>query len=100
MAPGSSMANTSFLRDAFEYYKVPVYTSAKTRKITENSVEFEKEGGTIETLPADTVVTSVGYLTGAPFEAGEHIHIIGDANKIANLMKAVWDANDLAVELC
>ena len=43
---------------------------------------------------------TVGYLTGAPFEAGEHVHIIGDADKVANLMKAVWDANDLAVELC
>ena len=30
----------------------------------------------------------------------DYVHIIGDADKIANLMKAVWDANDLAVELC
>lgn len=32
IAPGTSAANTSFLRDAFVYYKVPVYTSAQGRQ--------------------------------------------------------------------
>lgn len=100
MVPGSCMANTSFLRDAFEFYKVPIYTGAKTRKICKDAVEIEKEDGSIETLQADTVVTSVGYNTGTSFEAGEHVHIIGDADRVANLMKAVWDANDLAVSIC
>lgn len=97
--PGSCMANTSFLRDAFDYYKVPVYTNAKTLRIAENCIEIEKEDGNVECLKADKVVTSVGYVAGTKFEASGHVHTIGDAEKIANLMKAVWDANELVVKL-
>jgi 2-enoate reductase len=47
IAPGSSMANTSFLRDAFEYYHVPIYTSAKTVSADETSLTILDETGVL-----------------------------------------------------
>ena len=92
------MANTSFLRDAFEYYNVPIYTSAKTLEIGKDHVLIETENGTLKTIEADHVITSIGYIQGNDFESGELVHVIGDAEHIANLMNAVWSANDLVLK--
>lgn len=99
IAPGSCMANTSYLRDAFDYYKVPVYVSGTTEKITEDAVEIVMEDGTHKVLPADTTVVSIGYINGIPFDMAEseHIHVIGDAEKVSNLLGAVKAANDLVI---
>lgn len=31
--------------------------------------------------------------------ASKHIHLLGDVNQVANLKKAIWDANDLVLKL-
>lgn len=102
IAPGSCMANTSFLRDAFEFYNVPIYTSAKTLSADENSLTILTEDGTEVKLPADVVVQSIGFKKGIPFEIHEgadNIHVIGDSAKIANLLNAVHTAYDLAMSI-
>ena len=84
IAPGSSMANTSFLRDAFEYYHVPVYTSAKTLKADERSITIVEENGTEVCLKADVVVQSIGFKQGIPFDISkkyDNVHVIGDSAK-------------------
>ena len=100
IAPGSSMANTSFLRDAFEYYKVPIYTSAKTVSADESSLTIIDEAGNEIRIPADVIVQSIGFKRGLPFEVPEgadHVHVIGDAKKISNLLNAVHSAYKLAM---
>lgn len=99
--PGSCMANTSYLRDAFDYYKVPVYTSAEVIKIQPNYVEIRNEKKEKVYLDADVVVASIGYRNGNPFikEEQEHIHTVGDAYSIGNLKSAIWRANDIAITL-
>ena len=102
IAPGNSMANTSFLRDAFDYYKVPVYVSTKVVSADEKSVKMITEDGSELCIPADTVVQAVGFVQGLPFDLPEdksHVHVIGDARKIANLLNAVHNAYDLAKSL-
>lgn len=96
--PGVCMANTSFLRDAFEFYKVPIYTSAKIKRINKDSVLVELANGENVQLSADTVITSIGYLSGNEFAQKENVHVIGDADHIANLMNAVWQANNLMIQ--
>ena len=96
--PGVCMANTSYLRDAFEYYQVPVYTSAKIMQINENSIIIEQENGELKGLFADKIITSIGYLSGSEFSDKENVHVIGDAEHVANLMNAVWQANDLIIQ--
>lgn len=102
IAPGSSMANTSFLRDAFEYFKVPIYTSAKTLKADESSITILSEDGKEVKIPADVIVQSIGFKRGYPFdipEDSDNVHTIGDAEKISNLLNAVHTAYKLAMSI-
>ena len=94
---GSSMANTSYLRDAFEFYGVNVYTDTTVSEIKENSVVIQKEGKT-EELASNTTIVSIGYINGTDFEVGENVHVIGDADKVSNLYRAIVQANDLVLE--
>ena len=97
--PGSCMANTSFLRDAFKFYNVPIYTLAKTIAILPDAVFIENNNGHKKQLNCDTIVTSIGYVNEKSFEKKNNVHIIGDADKVANLKHAIWQANDLAVRI-
>lgn len=98
---GSSMANTSFLRDAFKFYKTDIYLSASVTEIDKDRIKIKKEDGTVEERKADLVIASIGYSQGIPFavKKDKHVHIIGDANHVSTLMNAVWQANDLAIKL-
>ena len=105
---GVCMANSNFLRDAMRYYEVPVYLESKTLAIENGAVKVEtKEGRTIS-VPADDVVVSIGYNAGNPFFTEEqkkkkqypkNVHVIGDADNVANLMKAIYYANNLVLKL-
>ena len=92
---GTCMANTSYLRDAFEYYKVPVYTSAKATAFSKESITIEKDGVS-QTIPVDTIVVSIGFESGTQVKNadGKNAHIIGDADHIANLLNATHSAYD------
>ncbi len=96
--PGSCMANTSYLRDAFEFYQVPVYTSAKTLRINQDSVVIETDGKEI-TLASGRTIVSIGYQAGHTFGENEHMHVLGDARQVGNLCTAILAANDLIMEL-
>jgi len=99
--PGTCMANTSYLRDSFEYYGVDVYTCAKTQKYEDGLVTFVDKNGTTIEREADTVIVSIGFELGIPFDIDgkANVHRIGDADKIANLMHAVHSAYELAMTI-
>ncbi|MGN0977661.1 MAG: FAD-dependent oxidoreductase [Faecousia sp.] len=90
-------ANANMLREIIRYYEIPVYCNAKTVEITDNTVVIEVNGEEI-TLPVDSVVTSIGY-NASKMESKEHLHVIGDAAKVGNLMSVIWAAYDLANSL-
>lgn len=98
--PGTSMANTSYLRDAFDFYKVPLYVSSGVVEITKDSVLIKTESGEEMKLASDTTVVSIGYLNGTTVKTEEDspVHVIGDADRVSNLMFAVTKANDLLLE--
>lgn len=98
---GISMANSHYLKDALDFYKVPVYLNALTEEINEEGVVFETPDRQKVTVPCDSVITSIGYRPGNPFAShpARNIHVIGDAGRVGNLRKAIWGANDLVVEL-
>ncbi|WP_455501540.1 oxidoreductase [Gemmiger sp.] len=98
---GVSAANSSMLKDLLRYHKVPVYLETSTSAITENGITIRAKDGTEQTLPADSVIASIGYTSGCPFEITDkkHTHVLGDAAKIGNLKSAIWAADDLVVKL-
>ena len=98
--PGVALANTSFLRDFFKTNKVPVYLETKTTEITDSSVTVMTKDGKTETIPADSVILSVGYKPAPIVEkASKHVHIVGDASKVGNLRTVIWQAWDVAMKL-
>ncbi len=97
--PGVALANTSYLRDFFKTNKVPVYLETKTTEITDTSVTVMTKDGKTETIPADSVILSVGYKPAPLAEKSKHIHVIGDAKKVGNLRTVIWGAWDVAMKL-
>ncbi len=97
--PGVALANTSYLRDFFKTNKVPVYLETKTTEITDTSVTVMTKDGKTETIPADSVILSVGYKPAPLAEKAKHVHVIGDAKKVGNLRTVIWGAWDIAMKL-
>lgn len=90
-------ANSNMLKEIIRYYNIPVYTSAKVVRITNNEVVIEKDGKE-QIIVADTVVKSIGY-NNSGVETKGNFHVIGDAEKVGNLKDVIWTAYDLANEL-
>ena len=96
---GLCLANSSFLRDFFEANKVPVHPESTVRRITPDSVVIARKDGSEETIPADSVIVSVGY-TPAPLAGkSRHVRIVGDADKVGNLRTVVWKAWKTALKI-
>ncbi len=87
-------ANSNMLREIIRYYDIPVYTNAKVTELTDEGAMLNING-TSKVIPFDTIVTSIGY-NSTTINDTNHIHIIGDAHKVGNLMDVIWQAYDLA----
>lgn len=98
-ARGVCMANTSMLRDLIAYHKIPVYLESGVKEIRKDSVVVSTKNGD-KTIQADSVITSIGYIPGTPLaeKSSEHVHIIGDADKVGNLKSVIMAANELVLK--
>ena len=95
--PGICLANTSYLRDCFKTNNVPVHLETAVSEITAEGVTVTHKDGTAETIPADSVILSVGY-NPAPV-ATKGVHVIGDAKSVGNLRTVIWGAWDVCMKL-
>lgn len=93
------LANTSYLRDCFKTNNVPVFLKAGVAKITETSVEVNTSDGKTVTLPADSVIMSVGYHATPILEAAKNVHLLGDCKKVGNVRSAFWGAWNIAMKI-
>ena len=97
---GLSAANSNMLREIIRYYEIPVHLSTALQEIRAGEVLAKDETGKTLSIPADSVILSVGYVP-APL-AGEEdpkIHVLGDAGKVGNLMTVIYQAYDIAYKL-
>ena len=97
--PGICLANSSYLRDFFNWKKVPVYLESRVEKIEDGKVTVVMKDGSRKEPKADTVIMSVGYVPAPLVKKGPHIHVIGDAEKVGNLRTVVWRAWEIAEKL-
>ena len=97
--PGICLANTSYLRDCFKTNNVPVHLETAVSEITADGVIVTHKDGTTETIPADSVILSVGYTPAPLTKKGSHIHVIGDAATVGNLRTVIWGAWDVCMKL-
>ena len=96
---GLCLANSSYLRDFFQYSGVDVRLECGVKEILEGSAVIRRKDGTTETIPADSVIVSVGYVPAPAFTEGKNVHVIGDAAKVGNLRSVVWQAWEVAEKL-
>ena len=93
------LANTSYLRDCFRTNEVPVYLNAAVKQIGADEVLIEDKDKNPVTLPADSVIMSVGYHPTPLAEEGKHVHLLGDCRKVGNVRSAIWGAWDIAMKI-
>ena len=96
--PGVCLANSSYLRDYFNWKKVPVYLESSVAEIKDNSVVI-KTNEKLEEVKADSVILAIGYNPNPIAQKGKNIHVVGDANKIGNLRTVIWGVWDICMKI-
>ena len=83
---------------------IKVRTKATVTSIDENGVSFKNPDGSVETLPAATVVSAFGYKAYNPLEEiarkhCENVQVIGCAVKAGNALTAIREGYEAALAL-
>ena len=100
-ARGICMANSSMLRELLRFHQVPAYLSATVKAVTAEGVLIDGPEGQ-QTLPADSVILSVGYAPDARFAAQKgqpNVYFIGDCDKVGSLKTVVKQAYELVQKI-
>lgn len=98
------MAHDRMLRDWFAYYHANILTGTRLAKVTtEGAVATDKNGEEIE-IPADDAVIAIGFrplpsMRSELLGAGFPVYEVGDGKQVANILRAVWDAAEVARSL-
>ena len=100
-ARGICMANSSMLRELLRYHKVPAYLSATVDSITDGGVVINAPDGQ-KTVPADSVILSVGYAPDTRFAAwkdrkktAKPVYFVGDCDHVGSLKTVIRQAYEL-----
>ena len=97
-AQATCLANTSFLRDAMEYHKVPVYLHSTVTEIGDGYAMVKGPDGSFK-VECDAVVNGIGFVPTPVGEKGPHIHRVGDCVAIGNLRTVIWRAWDICMRI-
>ena len=122
-ARGICMANSSMLRELLRFHKVPAYLNSTVDSITDEGVIVNTPEGTI-TIPADTVIMSVGYNPDKRFDPedaksskakkdnrvrafvnaysdneGPEVFFVGDCDKVGSLRTVIKQAYELVQKI-
>ena len=92
--PGICLANSSYLRDYFNWKKVPVYLESSVSEIKSDSVVINTKEGQKE-IKADSIILAIGYNPNPIATKGKNVHVVGDANGVGNLRTVIWGAWDV-----
>ena len=108
---GVCLANSSYLRDYFEYKKIPIYLNSVLTRVWEDSISIktkvEKEGvkgknkHTIveKSIPCDSVIYAIGYKPNPLHIKGKKTYIVGDCKEVGNLRTVIWQAYEVAMKI-
>ena len=99
-AQATCLANTSFLRDAMEYHKVPVYLESTVTAIRDGFVTVKnvKTGDTFE-VECDNVVNGIGFVPTPVGGKNSKAYRVGDCVAIGNLRTVIWRAWDVCMKI-
>lgn len=100
---GMCFANYDMLKDELAFNGVNVYEGSRVTSVDDGSVRIDTPAGE-KGLPADTVMVAVGYRSDTALydslEGGSQlVYNIGDSRHVHNIMQAIWDGYQLAMDL-
>ena len=100
-AQATCLANTSFLRDAMEYHKVPVYLHSTVTEITDKGCTVKNvETGETTFVECDSVVNGIGFVpTPVGGKDNKKAYRVGDCVVIGNLRTVIWRAWDVCMKI-
>ena len=94
------LSNASFLRDALEYHKVPVYLEHTIREIKDKTVVIaSKDGKNVFEVEYDDIVNGIGFVPAPVGGKAKNVYRVGDCVTIGNLRTAIWRAWDVAMKI-
>ncbi|MBR4471200.1 MAG: FAD-dependent oxidoreductase [Erysipelotrichaceae bacterium] len=98
---GAPYPNKQMIVDLFENKGVKVFTNTKLSEVTDEGAIVEKADGTKELFKADTVVSALGFRPAPNLkeewaELNIPMYEVGDATGAGTIMKAIWDAYEVA----
>ena len=96
---GVCMANSTYLRDYFQYHKTPIYLETKLKEVTDKGVIVTDKTGKAITIPADNVITATGYYSTPLTKEAKHSYLVGDCLKVGNLRTVIWRAYQVAMKI-
>ena len=95
----------SMLRELLRYHNVPAYLGSACEEITEDGVVINTPEGK-KTVPADSVILSVGYTPDAVFgelkdkkHGRPEVYFVGDCDKVGSLKTVVKQAYELVQDI-
>ena len=98
-AQATCLANTSFLRDAMEYHKVPTYLHSTITEIHDGGVTVKGQDGKTFEVACDNVINGIGFVPAPVGDKGRHVHRVGDCVAIGNLRTVIWRAWDVCMKI-
>jgi 2-enoate reductase len=98
-AQATCLANTSFLRDAMEYHKVPVYLESTITEIRDNGVTVKDKDGKTFDVACDNVINGIGFVPTPVGDKDKNVHRVGDCVAIGNLRTVIWRAWDVCMKI-
>ena len=100
-AQATCLANTSFLRDAMEYHKVPTYLESTVTEITDTGCTVKNvKTGESTFVACDNVVNGIGFIpTPVGGKDNKQVHRVGDCVAIGNLRTVIWRAWDVCMKI-
>ena len=100
-AQATCLANTSFLRDAMEYHKVPTYLESTVTEITDTGCTVKNvKTGESTFVACDNVVNGVGFIpTPVGGKENKQVFRVGDCVAIGNLRTVIWRAWDVCMKI-
>lgn len=93
-------ANKEMLERLIPFHGIETVCGARVKSFADGSLKADTGDGE-KTIPADSVILSVGYSSVADlyeelqFEVPE-LYLLGDAKQVSNIMYAIWDAFEVA----
>lgn len=99
---GVCLANSSYLREWFDLYRVPVYLETTLKEVWEDCIVCIDKNGKEFTIECDSVISSAGYIPDPLVKENEresNMDYVGDCKQVGNLRTVIWRAYEVAMRI-